>query len=221
VNLKAVTIVVATALALGAQIGVPTPAQATTDPGWIVEMPFTGYFDRFNLAPPCCHHSDGDWSTDLYWDLNSSHLKVVPHSPRILKSFEVFKVLAVGTTCGTAGKTVKLNANVHVYNTKTDSWKSYDLGWVSYGHLANVPSNIKVGASFVDSVYVGDLHKWSYQKDCYEVSSNSGIHTHFTAYNYHNYSCYYALSGDHLRGYNTIIGEIGGNFASGRGQECP
>ena len=220
-NLKVATVLLALGLGFGVQVGVPTPAYATTDPGWYIYMPFTGYFDRFGLAPPCCHHGDGDWSTDLYWDLNTSHMKVVPHSPRVFKSYEVFKVVSVGTTCGTAGKTVKLEALLRFYNQNDDTWKTYDLGWVSYGHLANVPSNIEVGARFADSVYIGDLHKWSYQVGCYEVNTNSGVHTHFTAYNNHNYSCYLDLSGDHLRKYTTAIGKLGGDYADGHGQKCP
>jgi len=202
------TVVFALVLGFLAMGGVPAAqgVPAVTDPTTHLRMPFTGWFDKYGFSPPGSHFTSGDWSTDLY-----------APPPTTVKAWiqipsggtTTLKVLSVGTTCGTAGKTVKLD--VYVNGTKS--------GWMSYGHLDAVPGGIVPGASVAVGGTVGKTKLWSYQAGCWEVTNTGGVHTHFTAYNYHNYACYLDKSEQYLS-YNTSIGRIGGAYATHAKQEC-
>src|SRR5437773_10343157 len=80
--------------------------------------PFSGYWDKFGISGPSYHYSSGDWSVDFF--SNSGTEVKARFNPGTTVSMKL-KVVSVSPTCGTAGKTVK----VDVYGNGTR------LGWAS------------------------------------------------------------------------------------------
>ncbi len=183
--------------------------------GWpdqlLVGMPFPG---KYGKESPSTHHSSGDWSIDLYAIPGTAvRVKVVNSASVPLKMV----VNNVRTTCGTAGRSVRID--LYRNNVK--------LGWIDYGHLANVPTTVKAGATVAQNQQIGVTHKWASQADnCWVVSSNSGVHTHFTAYDYDahanvaDYACWanYTMGSSLAAG--RWIGSVGLTNATRKKQAC-
>ncbi|MBU1228072.1 MAG: hypothetical protein KJ698_12785 [Actinobacteria bacterium] len=175
----------------------------------LVGMPFTGWWDRFGLAHPRFHGtSTGNWATDLY---ERAGTKVRAHvwAPRKADlRLEVASVTS-STACPSSGRQVKID--VYLGSSK--------IGWVAYVHLASVRAGVVPGATIDPGAVVGELARWPYSS-CWQVTSDTGIHTHHAEYNYHGYSCYAPRESGARIGRGRWIGSLGATTASGNKQAC-
>lgn len=178
----------------------------------LVGMPFTGWWDRFGWAHPSGHHTSGNWSTDLY------QASGTPVRPRVYLPRNYALTLKVNSTpavtCGSAGKNVVLD--VYAGSTR--------LGYIKYGHLNSVPSGLVTGTTVSQGTQLGTLSNWPWRTGCWEVSSTSGIHTHFTSYNYSGYSCYWPVRSQSASETQSpegrLIAQLGSTTATGTQQAC-
>ena len=182
--------------------------------GWpsqaLIGMPFTGWWDRHGYANPRSHYSSGNWSTDLYQASGTAvRAKVLVPSGVALG----LKVASVRTTCSSAGRSVRID----VYRNGAK------IGYVDYGHLANVPSSVYAGASLAQDQQLGVLRFWTpYRAGCWEVRTSSGTHTHFTGFSYpgYGYSCFAAHGAGSYLPAGRWIGTIGPTNATTTKQPC-
>lgn len=176
----------------------------------LVGMPFAGDWDRFGTTPPSSHGNDTasvkDWAVDIYQASGTkTYLRL--YAPR-------GKTLTVRASSGNAGCTgvcsVGQNAKVDVLLNGTL------LGWVNFGHLKSVPTTI--GSA---TAQLGTLNLWPYDASFWQVSSASGVHTHFTMDNASGYSCYWPLAAKTTYPLGRMIGKLGATDAPGINSVCP
>jgi hypothetical protein len=144
----------------------------------LIGMPFPGGFDRFGLAPATSHHTSGHVSTDLYATAGTA-VKAYAHGHRGV-SVTLKTAGAPVSTCGSSGESVKLN----VY------WDGTYVGWFLFGHLTAIPSTIRKGGVTVpNGTVIGKTSTWPKRAGCWEVTTESGVHTHYTGFNSAEFAC--------------------------------
>lgn len=158
-----------------------TPADATSAEVRI-GMPFSGNFANSALqaTAPSSHtvyFSGDNWSTDLYAPEGTA----VKVSAIAYTSPPTFKVEAAAllNPCEnkSPGNYVKLG--VYVGSTR--------IGQLIYEHLKNLA--VKKGELISSGTTLGATHQWA-KSSCYQVSSPSGIHTHFEMGSSTGTACY-------------------------------
>lgn len=210
-------------LALAGLVILPAPI-AWSASTWVeVRAPFTGFWDRFGLAPPCCHlnpstpASGGDWATDYYQVPGTSGYWYA-YSSSSMNPFVTAQVELQANTCNASSWTYAgLKYRIAVTND------SGNLGWFQYDHVdpdggyhfiaqgSYVPQGMRLGKTFL----------WSYHDGCWEVNNNNGVHWHVVGLNHGlTYSCYppYA-AGTVLAKQSSLLGVVGSN-ATYRGAPC-
>jgi hypothetical protein len=116
------------------------------------------------------------------------------------------RVWAIEPTCG--GETVRLPGGTpkagYVDLFVNGNWQ----GWVSFGHLDGSTS-LTPGEAITDGQVLGQTKKWAFDGGCWEVTSDSGVHTHIEAYNKQYYACFEdLLCAPHGAG---VHGQVGGD----------
>lgn len=181
----------------------------------LIGMPFSGFWDRFGYAPPkthdssyCTSASGCHWATDLYEAAGTAvRLKAFVPSGVPLR----LRVASVGKPCGGGvGSTVR----VDVIRNGTR------IGYVSYGHLKNVPSAVKAGANVRQDEVLGYLSSWP-RSSCWQVTTASGVHTHFTTGSHGGgFSCYANRKPKTSVAAGRWIGSTGKTSATARRRAC-
>jgi len=116
---------------------------------------------------PACAYGPGDWSTDLY-AAPGTNVKFYPIEIP-LGSAWYGKVWSVQSTCSGGPSVAGKSVFIDLYNNGV-----YE-GWISYGHLDQV--SVSPGQIVGYHTVVGKLKRWSYST-CYQVTTDSGVHTH-------------------------------------------
>lgn len=191
-------------------MGVPAAARdgvAATARVW-VKMPFSGYWDRFGLSHPSEHPTRGDWAVDLYAAPGTAVRARIRGRPGTVVELRVDSVYP---TCAWAGgKTVTLG----VY---ADGAR---IGWVAYAHLDAVPAWVRSGEEVLPGSRLGALRMWRYERGCWEVVSEDGVHVHLAAADYSGYACYRSLQSGGFYVAGTAIGQLGRTSATATRQAC-
>lgn len=190
--------------------GPPSPpaARAADAPAAWVRMPFDGYWDRFGLAHPSRHPTGGHWAVDVYAAPGTAVRARfgAPAGVRVQ-----LRVNSVYPTCSRAGgRTVTLD----VYGNGAK------LGWVAYAHLGGIPAWVRAGASIPLGSQLGMLGRWPYERGCWEVLNDAGVHLHLAAADYSGYACYRSLASGELYVAGVRLGKVGRTPATGIKQAC-
>lgn len=170
-------------------------------------MPFSGTFNRWGHATPPNHpcYDDGrksctdsygiaDWSTDLFAG-GGTAVRPRIYAPINGASY-VLRVRRVSTSA-CAGK------NVHVGIFRNGSF----VGNVSYAHLANVPA-FATNQAVTTGTVLGTLHWWKGCTSSYDVTNESGIHSHVEVGAVAGRACYMPWGVNRPLGDTRMIGKF-------------
>lgn len=178
---------------------------------------FSGWWDRYGLAHPSFHHrvecepqysgfyttkqpcyyGPGDWSVDFY---NSSGT-LVRHNGLAQGGSLTARVWAIQPTCSAGPSAGGYTVFIDLY--VNGQWQ----GWASHGHLNSV--QVSAGQWISPGQALGYLNLWPYSAGCWEVTSNSGVHTHYEEYNAYRYACYQNYSSGTWLSYPGSLGIVG------------
>lgn len=180
--------------------------------------PSAGYWDRFGRAHPSfhgrsqcepassgsysyvppCSYGPGDFAFDFYSGEGvAQRFQDYPFG----SSNWTARVWSIQPTCSAGPSAGGYTVFVDVYVGSV--WE----GWVAYGHLNSV--SVSPGQTVGGGTILGYQHMWPYSGGCWEVTSQSGIHTHIEMYNAYRYACYYNYSSGTWLPYPYITGNIG------------
>jgi hypothetical protein len=191
----------------------------------IVECEPSGYL-RYNYSQnsPYCNNPGtishrGDWSVDVY-AAAGTQVKFYGYGVGVVAGVTA-RVRAIVPTCdgdfqGQAGGNTVF---VDIIGAQ-GQW----YGWVSYGHLNDVPFGLEGDVIGLNQV-LGKTEWWGFGDGvdgCYEVPYPNGVHTHIEMWNTYNFACYKDwYSGpvpiNVTLGYGSQLGDIGrGNYYAER-----
>lgn len=199
-------------LLVGVGSASPSTQGAPNTDAVAVTMPFAGKWawtilkarcgsDRCDSHPSYHEKYSADWATDLYAPPGTAVKFNVSGATTGLS----YSASITDTSCG-AGKRVRITL-------KTGGTT---LGWAQYDHLDITGISF---ASIANNKTLGVTKNWG-KKSCYVVSSDAGVHTHFSAANTSKYSCWidYGSVGTPLAA-NATIAIVGSNN-TGVQQKC-
>lgn len=209
---------------IGAVAVAASLSSAVAAPTWVeLRAPFTGYWDRWGYAPPCCHldpstpASGGDWATDYYQQPGTTGYWYA-YSSSTTNAFVTAQVALQGNTCGASSWTwAGLKYRISVTND------SGNLGWFQYDHVD--PDGgyyfVAQGSYVTNGFKLGKTYMWTPTYKCWEVNNDNGVHWHVVGLNHGTtYSCYPPHpTGTLLSKQTSLIGVVGSN-ATGRGASC-
>lgn len=176
-----------------------------------IDMPFTGYWDRFGYSPPSSHHTPfgGDWGTDIYANPGTTiraNVRSTNHTVQL-------RVIHVRPGCRSGSVA---DGGYEVRATVLSDGQ--DIGWVSWMHVAN-PA-VSAGQTLSPGATLGVTSRFR-TSDCYQVTTDAGTHVHLEARDNTNYACYVDHGAGTLLSAGTMVGKIGGSYATSTGAQCP
>ena len=159
-------------------VGSPvSPVEAQTEERAVIRSPFdvTGQYGMWG-GLPSAHWAPRDWSVDLYAYNEEVYPDVVG-----LTGDVVLKYDAMGANCTSTGANGGSWVRVDVYVD------GIYVGDVQYGHLDTAGVTFPSPGTVIGSDFMlGKTKSWGDLAGCYEVTTQAGVHTHFTA----TKSCY-------------------------------
>jgi hypothetical protein len=191
---------------------------------WVeIRAPFTGYWDRWAYAPPCCHLGSGygDWATDYYQTPYTTGYWYA-YSSSSVNSFVTAQVVLKGNTCPLQASSWSYAGIKYRIEVTNDSG---DLGFFEYDHVdPDGGSYFIVQGSYVtQGMKIGRTYLWNGGVElpgCWEVTNNNGVHWHIVGYNNTAFSCYPPhAAGTFLTKQAGLLGVVGSN-ATYRGAPC-
>ncbi len=144
----------------------------------LVGMPFSGGFDRAGLSPATSHPTQGHVSTDLYAS-SGTPVKAFAYGHRGVAV--TLKTAGSPTSnCGNSGESVQLDV----------FWDGSKVGWFRFAHLKAIPASIRQAGTVVgNGTTIGTTSTWPWRESCWEVTTASGVHTHYTGLNTKEFAC--------------------------------
>jgi hypothetical protein len=181
------------------------------NPSWVTVMaPFNGTWNRNNWAPPQTHPpvDPPDWSTDYYATAGTSGNWYSQQSGGSWSTAIIQRTHACNAGAYTwAGYRYKL--------TLTDP--SGYLGYWQYVHVHPVGSLGNIvwgdGSSISQGGLLGYTHQYPNRGiNCWDVSTDLGVHWHIEGWNNHNWSCFYPWAhSSNLTKQTSGLGAVGAN----------
>lgn len=188
----------------------------------LIGMPFDGYWacpngasksfcDSPPASHPSVHHGKGDWTIDLYALQAPINVRAFGRSRDKLD----LKVVRVEKACGNTGKTIETQVSLN----------GIRRGSLVFTHVQPNDDVAISGSTITGNDIIGWTEHWPRQeRNCWNVSTSNGVHTHFAAVNARdpndrrigsNYSCYWDQDGSDRRrmtaelNEGTLIGILG------------
>jgi hypothetical protein len=182
----------------------PNPALAAGEKA-VVGMPFYGKWASASSHPSSHGPLTGGtkWALDVYAYNTEVRANVTGINGAVSMT-----VVALENNCGAstpvAGKRVRAEVKVG----------GVSVGYVSYEHLANV--QVALNSTFSSGALLGTTSQWSYDTDCWEVTTNAGVHTHMS---FRGNTCYVGYVNSQQLSAGDPIGVLGsGN--TGTQEQC-
>lgn len=128
----------------------------------------------------------GDWSVDVFAFPNTQ-VKYWGLGIGVAASAVTARVRGIAPTCGNdsfgqaAGNTVYVD-----FLGPGNYW----YGWMSFGHLKDIPSSLTPGDTIYPGQLLGRTHQWAQRTGCWNVSNSNGVHTHIEMWNSFRFACY-------------------------------
>jgi hypothetical protein len=200
----------------------PPLAGATGSETAEAAMPFEGRWARsisghpndctqYGTHPSChdIHQSGADWSTDVY-AVDGTEVRANFANPTGNLSLRVEYVGSI-SNCS-AGKVIRVRVKVD----------NVDLGWIQYVHV-NTPWANGHTQDISNGTLLGTTKFWSYDADCWQVSTSSGVHVHLESGNTPatEKACYVSLTSGSTYSASTIISRVGNTGVTTSRTECP
>lgn len=227
----------ALAIAVVALLAAVTVSRADTSNStyFVGKTGFNGYWDRFSATHPSYHHrtecepatsglfttpgscpstipgvsGPGDWAVD-YYNVPGTPVKFNATAFGVTSS--AAWVWAIEPTCGPNAALGGWTVYVDLYVNGT--WE----GWISYGHLDNV--QVSPLTAIGNGQTLGYLKNWGFSTGCYEVSNDSGVHTHTEEWNKVGHACYVNQASGSFLLYGANLGRVGRTSYSAPQQAC-
>lgn len=188
----------------------------------IVECEPSGYqtYEFAQNAPNCKTHPNseigGDWSLD-YFAVPNTEVRLSAAGVGVAPTMYA-RVRAIAPTCngdsfgGDAGNTVF----VDLYGPTMSQWR----GWISFGHLKDI--SVAPTQWISAGQLLGKTELWNYWNGCWQVSTQSGVHTHIEMHNRQRYACFvdWQAMGWNLT-YGAVLGYVGRADSGAYRTPCP
>jgi hypothetical protein len=172
-------------------------ADAGHNTWWVpVKAPFTGQWDKFNIANPSSHAPGalgGNWATDFYAASGTTG-RWYSHS----SDGSSYCAKIGGNPTNACNRDNWADAGLR-YKINLLDGSPNQFGHWGYVHVdPRVPGSgtqywLSNGVTLSQGMIVGYTYQYSYIQNCWEVQNPGGVHWHILGYNLpaHHYSCYF------------------------------